>query len=80
MNSLSQTFMANFFSASGIYAATRATLAPESEKQFWLGRAAASKAAGKLADFRKVELILNLQKKHCSNPAFATLCANLNPS
>jgi len=77
MNHLRQTFMANFFDASAKYAEKRATNAPESERQFWLGRAAADRAAGTLKNFRAVELILNLRKKHSSTPAFATLCKNL---
>jgi hypothetical protein len=74
---LRQTVMANFFSASADYAETRATLAPESERQFWLGRAAADRAAGVLNDIQKVELILKLRKTHCGTVAFAGLCENL---
>jgi hypothetical protein len=69
--------MVNFFDASASHAETRATNAPESEKQFWLGRAAADRAAGTLKNFLAVELILKLRKNHCSTPAFATLCDNL---
>ena len=74
---LRATFTQNFFGASARYAETRATLAPESEKQFWIGRAAADRAAGTLNEIQKVELILKLRKNHCCTPAFAGLCENL---
>jgi hypothetical protein len=77
MNHLKNTFMANFFDASAKYAERRAANAPESERQFWLGRAAADRAAGTLKKIQAVELILNLRKNHSQTPAFATLCENL---
>jgi hypothetical protein len=80
MNHLNQTLMANFFDASAKYAEQRATLAPESEKPFWLGRAAADRAAGTLKNIRAVELVLNLRTKHSSTPALATLCETLTKS
>lgn len=69
--------MANFFGASASYAETRATRAPESEKQFWQGRAASARACGTLTNIRAVELILKLQQKHCSNPKFSEICETL---
>jgi hypothetical protein len=69
--------MQNFFGASASYAEKRATLAPESERQFWIGRAAADHAACALNDIRKTELIWKLRKNHCGTPAFAGLCENL---
>jgi hypothetical protein len=80
MNHLNQSLMANFFWSSASYADARATRAPESEKQFWLGRAAAARAAGTLKNISAVELVLKLEKTHCSTPAFATLCENLRTS
>ena len=74
---LNQTLMANFFASSASYADTRAIRAPESEKQFWIGRAAAARAAGTLNDIRAVELVLNLEKKHSGTRAFEKLCDNL---
>jgi hypothetical protein len=69
--------MANFFNASARYSMARAVRAPEAERNFWNGRAAAALAAGTLKDFRAVEVILNLQKKHASNPTFTSLCETL---
>lgn len=69
--------MANFFAASAAYSLKRACRAPETERQFWMGRNAAALAAGTLKDFRAVEVILNLQKKHASNPTFASLCETI---
>ena len=77
MNHLNKTLMANFFGSAATYADDRVTRAPESEKQFWIGRAAAARAASTLDDIRATELVLNLQKTQCGSPAFATLCENL---
>jgi len=74
---LGPSLQANFFGASASYSETRAIRAPESEKQFWLGRAAAARACGIVQNGSAVELVLNLKKKHCSNPKFAELCETL---
>ena len=78
MSHLNQTLVKNFFDAASEYSARRELKAPASEKQFWIGRTASNEAASRLTgNGHALELILNLRRKHCGNPLFATLCQNL---
>jgi hypothetical protein len=77
MSHLNQTLVTNFFGAIAEHDEKRMLRAPQSEKQFWIGRAASNRAAGKSANLRAVEFILKLRRNHCSNPLFATLCQNM---